>query len=247
MATYVLVPGFWLGGWAWEEVARELRAGGHDVHQVTLTGLAERAAEAGPGTDLETHITDITALIEDADLRKVVLVAHSGGTNPVTGAADRLPDRVRRVVYVDCGPMPDGMAQLDFHEPAERAAVRHQIAAEGGGRWVPVPSFTPGGQEPGELAGLTPEHLAELRERGTPHPAAAAAQPLHRPARLPDHPRTLIACTFPVAAVEHLVAGGNPVFALMAGPEWTYRELPTGHWPMFSRPRELAALLAEAA
>lgn len=72
MATFVLVPGFWLGGWAWREVTADLRGRGHDVYAVTLTGVADRAHLAGPEVGLETHTRDLTALIEAEELRDVV-------------------------------------------------------------------------------------------------------------------------------------------------------------------------------
>ena len=78
MTTFVLVPGFWLGAWAWDAVTSELTAAGHDVHPVTLTGLAERAAEATPEVNVDTHIADLTRLIRERGLRDVVLVGHSG-------------------------------------------------------------------------------------------------------------------------------------------------------------------------
>lgn len=246
MTTILLVPGFWLGAWAWDEVVPALRAAGHDVRPLTLPGLAERAGEATGHVDLETHIDDIVSVIEKDDLRDVVLVAHSGATSPVTGAADRVPHRVARVVYVDTGPLPGGMAQIDFHEPDVREAMRKQVEAEGGGRLLPVPAFDPE-QDPANLAGLTEEHLALMRRRGTPQPFPTVTQPLRRPVPPPPLPRTLIACTFSLEMVENLAAAGVPAFALMSGPEWTRRELATGHWPMFSRPRDLAELLDEAA
>ncbi|MFD0905752.1 alpha/beta fold hydrolase [Actinomadura sediminis] len=268
MATFVLVPGYWLGAWAWDEVAAELRAAGHRAVPVTLTGLAERAGEATPEVDLDVHVADVVAAVEDAVRGggsdggvdggvdggdgRVVLVAHSGGAMPVTGAADRIPGRVARIVYVDTGPMPSGMANIDFHEPEGRAELERQVAGEGAGWLLPVPPFAPGeGDGPGEdaadLAGLTQEHLAALRERGTPQPFGTVTQPLERPDPLPATPRTLIATSIPLEAVRAMAEGGHPVFALMAGPGWTHRSLPTGHWPMFSRPRELAALLAAEA
>jgi pimeloyl-ACP methyl ester carboxylesterase len=173
----------------------------------------------------------------------VVLVGHSGANMPVTGAADRIPDRLARVVYVDTAPLPSGMAQLDFYEPEERAEVERRVRREGGGRLIPPPPFDPAA-DPQNLADLTDERLAELRERATPHPYAAAAQPLNRPASVPGTPKTLVMTTMPLTLVEQLAAGGNPVFSMMAGPEWSYRELPTGHWPMLSKPAELAAVLA---
>ena len=99
MATYVLVPGFWLGAWVWDEVADVLRSQGHEVLPVTLTGLAERAAEASPEVDVDTHAQDILDVI--GDRRDVVLVGHSGASLPVTAVADRIPERLARVVYVD--------------------------------------------------------------------------------------------------------------------------------------------------
>jgi pimeloyl-ACP methyl ester carboxylesterase len=239
MTTYVLVPGFWLGGWVWDAVAEQLRAGGHEVHAVTLTGLAERAGEAGPDVDLDTHIADILAVTEG--LRDVVLVGHSGANMPVTGAADRLAGTgtLARVVYVDSGPLPSGMAQLDFADPDERAEVLRQV---GDGSLIPVPAFEQAA-DPAQLADLTAEQLAALRERGTPQPVKTATQPLLRPDPLPEIAQQLIVCTFPLAVVHQLAAGGNPVFALMAGPQWTYAELPTGHYPMLSKPKELAELL----
>lgn len=98
MASIVLVPGAWLGAWAWDAVAEQLREAGHDVHPVTLTGLAERAGEATPAVNLDTHTDDLVALIKGRDLREVVLVAHSYGGFPATVAADRVPDRIARVV-----------------------------------------------------------------------------------------------------------------------------------------------------
>ncbi|REF00433.1 alpha/beta fold hydrolase [Thermomonospora umbrina] len=247
MATFVLVPGFWLGAWAWDDVAARLRAGGHDVHAVTLPGLAERAGEAAAADiGLDAHVADLVGVIEGRDLRDVVLVGHSGANMTVTGVADRIPGRLARVVYVDAAPLPSGMAMLDFFEPQERAATEERVVREGGGRMIPPPPFDPA-EDPQNLAGLSPERLAELRERATPQPYGTGAQPLPRPERVPDTPKTLVATTFPVAMVETLAAGGNPVFAMSTGPEWTYRELPTGHWPMLSRPADLADVLADLA
>ncbi|TDD33546.1 alpha/beta fold hydrolase [Actinomadura sp. KC06] len=246
MATFVLVPGYWLGAWAWDEVAGPLRAAGHDVHAVTLRGMAERAGEAAPDVDVDAHTADIVEVIEGGGLTGVVLVAHSGANMAATAAADRIPERIARIVYVDTGPMPSGMAGIDFHDPEARAALEKQVAEEGEGWLIPVPPFDPAA-DPVNLAGLTGERLAEMRERGTPQPFGTATQPAARPDPVPDTPRTLIACTIPLAAARQMGEDGHPVFAMMTGPGWTYRELPTGHWPMFSEPRELAALLDELA
>lgn len=248
MARFVLVPGAWLGAWAWAagrvgpgggsgrvgpsgggSVAARLRAGGHEVHPVTLTGLAERADEAGPGVDLDTHTEDLIRQIAGPDLREVVLVAHSYGGFPATAAAQRLPERIAQVIYVDSGPIPDGVSQQSMGE--------QQPA---GGDVVPPPAWDPA-TEP-NLDGLDAATLSLLRERSTPQPAGTMRQPIHRtgPLRMP---LALVSCIFPVAQVREMIDAGHPFFAELAGAP--LRELPTGHWPMFSEPDRLADLLVE--
>ncbi|MFI5487182.1 alpha/beta fold hydrolase [Micromonospora echinaurantiaca] len=236
MATFVLVPGFWLGGWAWREVAATLRGQGHEVHPVTLTGVAERAHLAGPEVGLETHTTDIVRLIEVEDLRDVLLVGHSGGGLPVTQAADRIPDRIARVIYVESGPMPDGMSQFDVNPPEEQERLRAQI---GDGHLLPPPAWDPAA-DPENLAGLDDAALALLRARATPHPLRAATEPVRRTGGRAV-PTALVASTFPLPMVEEMIAQGHPFFAGLAGGQ--LHALPTGHWPMLSEPKGLAAVL----
>lgn len=100
MSVYVLVGGGWLGGWCWQRVACRLREEGHDAHPATLTGLGERVHLASPEVDLDTHITDVINLIEFEDLHNVVLLGHSYAGLVVTGVADRVPDRISKLVYL---------------------------------------------------------------------------------------------------------------------------------------------------
>ncbi|HEX7745387.1 MAG TPA: alpha/beta fold hydrolase [Micromonosporaceae bacterium] len=236
MSNFVLVPGFWLGAWAWRDVAATLRTAGHDVHPVTLTGLAERADEARADVDVDTHTDDIVELLERADLRDVVLVGHSGGGLPVTQAADRVPSRVARVVYVDSGPLPDGVSQFDTNEPAEQERLRALI---GDGHLLPPPPWDPDA-DPTNLAGLDAATLAELRERATPQPLGTAMSPVRRTGGRPV-PTALVACTFPLDVVRGLIEQGHPYFALLRGAD--LHALPTGHWPMLSEPKRLAEIL----
>src|SRR4051812_29929435 len=121
MTTYVLIPGFWLGGWAWESVTAELRAHGHDVYPVDLTGMGERAHLATAQVNLDTHVTDVLTLLRDEDLHDVVLVGHSyAGAVVITSVADQGADRIATLVFVDSGPLPDGMSQSEFAEPDEQ-------------------------------------------------------------------------------------------------------------------------------
>ncbi|GAA3446829.1 alpha/beta fold hydrolase [Planomonospora venezuelensis] len=246
-AAYVLVPGFWLGGWAWEKVTAHLRAAGHDVHPVTLTGLGDRAHLATAETDLETHIQDIVNTIVYADLHEVVLVGHSGGGAPVTGAADRIPERIARVVYIESGPLPDGMALMDMNEPEWSAFVRERVAGQGGGTGYPLISW-----EEQEKAGASVEGLGEAERewfasRATPQPYGSMTRPLSLTGGADGLPKTLITCSFPLEQVHAMIAAGHPFFAALGGPEWSFAEVPTGHWPMLSKPAETAAALAALA
>lgn len=242
MATFVLVPGFWLGGWAWEDVAKRLREQGHDVHPVTLTGLGDRVHLASPEVTLQTHVQDIVNVLEYQDLRDVVLVAHSGGGVPVTGAADRAYERVARIVYVESGPFPEGVAQIDMSDPGEAANVREDIRANGG--FCPLPSWERlGGPNEMFIAGLGDAERARMAARATPEPADAitATLTLRNQAAVDKLSHTLVSCVFTVDQVKELVDQG--FFAGMAGKEWTFEHVPTGHWPMFSKPVELADAL----
>src|SRR3989442_8961496 len=150
MSTYVLVGGAWLGGWCWRDVARSLRARGHDVHPVTLTGLGEPVHLARPDTDLETHIADVVNLLDYEDLADVVLVGHSYAGSVVTGVADRRPKRLARLVYLDTIPLGDGQAVVNLFPPDAREQVERQ------------------GKEPWEGGALPPPPFPEPRETFSP-------------------------------------------------------------------------------
>ena len=244
MAAIVLVPGFWLGAWAWQEVTGPLRAAGHDVYPVTLTGQAERAAEASPQVNVDTHVADLVGLVRTAALRDVVLVGHSGANMAVTGAVDVLGPVVSQVVYVDSGPMPSGMASIEFSDPKAQAEMRELVASRGDGWLIPVPGFD-AAADPVNLAGLSPAQLETMRRRGTPQPFGTATQALERAVPRPGVPASVIATTFTPEQARALAASGNPVFAEMAG--IGLHHLPTGHWPMFSRPADLADLIGTLA
>jgi pimeloyl-ACP methyl ester carboxylesterase len=245
MATYVLVAGAWLGGWSWQPVTSRLRAQGHDVHPVTLTGLGDRSHLATPQVDLDTYITDVVNLVEFEDLHDLVLVGHSYGGHVVTGVADRIPERISLLAYVDSGPPPDGAAFMDLQPPAVRQLLDRLVKQDGDGWRLPMPSWAELEEVMGaSLQGLGPDERGRMRARATAQPVRTWTQPLSlkNPAR-EELPKLLIACSFPVAQVRELIAAGHPWFAGMAGPQWSFRDLPTGHWPMFSVPEPLAALL----
>jgi pimeloyl-ACP methyl ester carboxylesterase len=133
VATYVLVPGAWLGGWAWQEVAARLRADGHEVYPVTLTGLGERSHLARAEIDLDTHITDVVNTMTWNDLSNVILAGHSYAGTVVTGVANRVPERIAHLVYVDSAPLADGMAMTDLYPPDRLAALQRSTHRAMGG------------------------------------------------------------------------------------------------------------------
>ncbi|NUO55208.1 MAG: alpha/beta hydrolase [Hamadaea sp.] len=210
MTTFVLVPGMWLGASAWRDVVSPLTALGHSAYPLDLS--------LEPGTDLDAHVAEVVAVLEKDDLRDVVLVGHSYGGMVVSTAAGQVADRVARVVYLDSGPLPDGMSQFDTTSPEEQEQTRASVV-DG---LVPVP-----------------EHL---QAEGRPHPFASVTQGVHYTPEYATLPQTLITCSFPADQVRGMIAAGHPYFAKLQGADVV--DLPGDHWPMFSRPGELAEVLA---
>ncbi|MET8121964.1 alpha/beta hydrolase [Micromonospora sp. NPDC005189] len=230
MADFVLVAGAWLGSWAWDEVVPPLRAAGHGAHPLSLSGLAEkRGAPAGQ----QTHVQDIVDEIERRDLRDVVLVGHSYAGIPVGQAAERIGDRLTRVVFVDSEVPVDGgsFASGWWQGPAAFEA----LIADNGGDWPPLGAADLDGQ------GLTDAQITRLIEGSTPHPGATLTEPAMLTRPLGELPATYIKC---------LLDGPEPnetVAKLLTSEHWRLITMATGHWPMFSQPTELARLLlAEA-
>ena len=248
----VLVPGAWLGGWAWRKVARRLRALGHEVHPITLTGLGERVHLASEEIDLETHITDVVNVLDFESLDDVVLVGHSYGGVVVTSVADRRAERLNAVVYVDTRPLPSGTAVADVQPPELRERQQRDVQERGDGwRWPLVDRETPASGVFGSAAGLAEQDFEALEQRATAQPYATLTTPLalgHE--RPPGVRRVGVLCTaggIDLALLRSLVAQGDPRAAVFADDDWELHELPTGHWPMFSMPDELADLLHRAA
>ena len=248
----VLVPGACLGGWAWEDVTRELRGRGHEVYPVTLTGLGERVHLATPAVDLDTHITDVVNVLEYEALEDAVLVGHSYAGIVVTGVADRRPDRLNAVVYFDAAPLPGGMALHDAAPPQLRQAQQHDVEQRGDGwRWpVPDRAALETGMF-GSAAGLGDEHFRMLAERGTPQPYKTFTSPLRLTHESPPGVRrAAIFCThsgITLEMLQELLRQQDPRAMLFAAPDWELHELGTGHWAMFSAPGASADLLARIA
>lgn len=127
--TYVLVHGAWGGGWTYKALDEQLSAQGHTVYRPTLTGLGEREHLSSPDITLETHIEDVINLILYEDLHEVTLLGHSYGGMVITGVADRIPGRIRRMVYLDAVVPGDGESLVDIH--AKAAAAMKKLARDG--------------------------------------------------------------------------------------------------------------------
>lgn len=248
----VLVPGACLGGWCWQAVAAGLRSAGHDVHAVTLTGLGERVHLARPEVDLATHIEDVVNLLDYEGLHDAVLVGHSYAGIVVAGVADRRPERLNAVVYLDTGPAPDGSAIVDLQPPELRDRQRLDVEERGDGwRW-PVPGReTLASGVYGSVSGLRDEHFRLIAERGAAQPYATFTSPL-RLVGAPESGVRRVAIlaedgSLGLAGLRALIDAGEPRVAVFAAPDWELHELAGGHWPMFSAPGPLAALLHRVA
>ena len=225
----ILVPGFWLGAWAWDEVALVLRADGHDVTAITLPGLESTDADRSRIT-FEDHVQAIVNAVEAAG-RPVVLTVHSASGFSGYAASDRVRQRIAAMVYVDTAPG-KGALDPDF-EGVEKPLVWEEIEAEE------------------NLDGLTDEHKATFRERAVPVPGGVIRETveLTNDARR-DIPSTIIATGY-TSEQYQAYAKEHPEWSFLAGiPELrnlSWVDLPTSHWPMWSRPRELARIIGEVA
>ncbi len=248
----VLVPGACLGGWAWRDVAPRLRAHDHDVYPVTLTGLGERVHLAHAGIDLETHIDDVVNLLDYNALDDAVLVGHSYAGIVVSAVADRRPQRLNAVVYLDTGPLPDGMSIADVQSPAQLEQQRRAVAERGEGWEWPVPDreLLATGMF-GSVAGLRDEHFELIAARATPQPYATMTSPVRLAHAKPPGVRraAIFGATggLDVASLRELIARADPRALIFAERDWELYEIPTGHWAMFSKPGPLAELLRQIA
>jgi pimeloyl-ACP methyl ester carboxylesterase len=226
----ILVPGFWLDGSSWEAVTPPLVEAGHRVHPLTLPGL-ESADAPRAGIGLRTHIDAVVAAI-DALGAPVVLVGHSGGGAIIHGAVDARPDRVLRAVYVDSGPLGEG------------GVINDDLPDEGDE--VPLPPWELFDDE--DLTDLDEGLRAMFRARAIPQPKGVAQdQQRLRDERRYNVPATVIACEFPSSMLIEMIAAGHPYVAELGRvSDVEYVDLPTGHWPQFTRPAELGAAILAA-
>lgn len=231
--SIVLVPGYWLGEWAWDAVAANLRDQGHRVIAVTLPGLdpddPDRLSKS-----LANQVDALRSAVSaaGADGSPVVLVVHSGAGFPASVLLDQDPTAVTRIIYVDSGPSADGTA-FDASIPPDQQEVV-------------LPPFE---QLAASLDGLSEGDRDLFRQRAVPEPGTVMRTPVHlKNESRRKVPSTIIACSYPSEVMMQMARAGDPMMAEVATlSNLELVDLPTGHWPMWSRPAELAAAIAQAA
>ena len=223
--TFVLVHGATAGGWEWKSTGKFLADDGHTVYRATLTGLGERMHLNSTEVDLETHINDVVNLILFEDLNDVVLTGHSYGGMVITGVIDRIPERIRHVVFLDAAVPEDGMALWDMF---------------GGGKGMPEDRFKEGFmQVPWVKEGTKPPHSVK-------HSIKCFSQPVSykNPAAL-KLPVTYVAFVPKDQSVEER-AKNDKGWQRAVARGWTIRTFPGGHVAQQEDPRGVATLIEES-
>ncbi|MCC7369058.1 MAG: alpha/beta hydrolase [Chloroflexi bacterium] len=235
MATFVLVHGAWGGAWSWNKfVAPLLRAAGQEVYAVTLTGLGDRSHLSSPEVSLDSHIQDVVNVLFYEDLTDVILVGHSYGGNVITGVADRVPERLQQLIYLDAATPQDGQASADSF-PGRRQQIEEQARRDGDG-WKVAPGDAP------------PDQPAEITAWGTPRRSPMPIKTMTTPVRLTRGettlPRTFVYCTLDKKPGSPQAERAERV---RNNPKWAFYELNTGHNLHYTAPKETVAILLERA
>jgi pimeloyl-ACP methyl ester carboxylesterase len=228
--TFVLVHGAWHGGWCYARVATLLRGRGHTVFTPTLTGQGERAHLLNGSINLSTHIEDVLAVFRFERLSDVVLAGHSYGGMVITGVADRIPDKIKALAYLDAFIPQDGQSLFDINIPANTQRFLDQAGASGG-LSVPAPSAA--------YFGVNAADAATVDALATPHPLGCFTEKLKLSGAYRDVKTHLY-----VHGTELPRASPFKTFHEQAKSNgWSAHVLACGHDVMLDMPQETADLL----
>jgi len=228
MATFVLVHGSWAGSVVWRELAPRLRKAGHKVYASTLTGLGARKHLLNREIDLDTHIRDVIGVIDDADLSDIILVGNSYGGMVITGVADRVPEKVASLVYLDAFVPENGQSCLSLLPPEAH------LATMPGEDWLvaPIPSASFGFKRP--------EMIALWEAKSAPHPLATLTQPVQLTGGIGrGKQKMFILGTEPARFTQFYDKVKND-------PGWTVHTLPCTTFMQLEMPDELTTILLKA-
>jgi pimeloyl-ACP methyl ester carboxylesterase len=234
MATFVICHGAWNAAWAWKKVRPLLRAAGHEVFTPTYTGLGERSHHVSRSITLDTHITDVLAVLEYEDLREVVLVGHSYGGMVATGVADRATERIAKLIYVDAFVPENGQSLSDLL-PAPARASRQEVASTQGDGWLVPPNPIP--------PDTSQEDVAWISARRRWQPMGTFTQPIALTGAAAGVPRHYIYCT----RIAPGDAFGQFAHDFQSDPAWRYYEIDASHSPNVTAPESLVEILRDIA
>ncbi|HZH45803.1 MAG TPA: alpha/beta fold hydrolase [Roseococcus sp.] len=231
--TYVLVHGAWGGGWIWRHTADGLRAKGHRVFTPTQTGLGERRHLMARTITIDTFVQDIASVLEAEELQDVILVGHSFGGFAVTGVADRMPERIRHLVYLDALLPENGETAFSVLPPGIEEARRRTVNEQGGGVALPVPPLS--------AFPLPDDVRAWFGRRLAPHPFGTYDTPLRLRAPVgAGRPVTYVSYTNPkLASIEPSRVRAKS----KEGPNWRFMEMDVPHDAQAAVPDRIIALL----
>lgn len=233
MTTFVLVHGAWRGSWLWKRVRPMLQAEGHEVLTPTLTGLADRSHLLAPDITLDTHIDDVVNLFEWEDVSNVVLCGHSYAGAVVSGVADRMPDRVAALVYLDAFVLEDGECIYDTLPEAHKELQLQAASAVGGGWKIPP--------IPAEVFNVNADDRDWVDRQCTPQPVATFQQPI----RLSGEGEAVRHVTY-ILATDHSDSPFPPFYEKAKAKGWRTFRIGTGHDASIDNPGKVTKILLDA-
>jgi pimeloyl-ACP methyl ester carboxylesterase len=233
MSIFIFVHGAWGGGWCYGGVAKILRLKGHEVYTPTNTGLGERVHLYRPSISLETHVEDIMNVIKWEGIEDIMLVGHSYGGMIITVVADRIPEKIRTLVYLDAFVPEDGKCQFDYL-PAERVEAMRRDAEAHNGRIAPMPA---------EALLVSKDNVAWMNSLSVPHPLRTFDEPVKLSGGLTRLRNKRVF----IWSEGYAKGPFKQFYEVLAGdPTWRTSKIPgCGHMVMIDKPAELTDILLE--